>query len=131
MGVPEKGWLVVTPVVSPCGTRAILVRRGWVPDSWRRQQQAGSAPEACSGVGVVSAGERGNSFVPANVPEAGEWFTLDVAAMVRSPFMHSHCLPPAAAEALTSAHDNRVIHALSLSGKVVVSNAVPTSSRPR
>ena len=85
MGAPEKGWIQVTPLLSNDGTRAVLVRRGWVPDRWRQQGRwhAVHNPTIGSGVGVVSGGEVGNSFVPDNKPEEGEWFTLDPAAMVR------------------------------------------------
>lgn len=81
MGVPDKGWIIVTPVVSEDSQRAILVRRGWVPDAWRNDGQW-RAVGPCAGAGVVTRGEVGNSFVPANEPEAGRWFTLDPAAMV-------------------------------------------------
>jgi surfeit locus 1 family protein len=84
MGVPEKGWIQVTPVLSPNGSRVILVRRGWVPDSWRTDGlwRSDKNPGHGSGVGVVSAGEIGNSFVPANDPKSGQWFSLKPAEMV-------------------------------------------------
>lgn len=89
MGVPEKGWIVVTPVYSPERSRAILVRRGWVPDSWRQAQSWKTATINDGGVGVVSGGEIGNSFVPENKPEAGEWFTLNAAEMVCPARVHA------------------------------------------
>ena len=90
MGAPEQGWVMVSPVYSASGDRAVLVRRGWVPDAWRRQGRhlADQQQQHSSGVGVVSNGEVGNSFVPANVPGKGEWFTLDTAEMVRTPLLH-------------------------------------------
>lgn len=87
MGVPEKGWVVVTPVFSSDRQRAILVRRGWVPDSWRKAAEAAApAPERSnlSGVGVVSGGERGSSVTFANDPGSDFWQLLDPVAMVRA-----------------------------------------------
>jgi cytochrome oxidase assembly protein ShyY1 len=84
MGVPDKGWIVVCPVLSSDKKRAILVRRGWVPDSWR-EDAAWRQVSPCEGTGVVTRGEIGNAFVPANEPQEGQWFTLDAAAMVRRP----------------------------------------------
>lgn len=81
---------MVTPLYSKDGTRAVLVRRGWAPASW---QQAGGTELLAAAdqvarldgvaVGVVTNGEKGNSFVAENNGAKGEWFTLDVAAMVR------------------------------------------------
>jgi cytochrome oxidase assembly protein ShyY1 len=49
-------WLQVTPVYSSDGKRAILVRRGWVPDTWRRQHstQAHTSPANPSSVSTSS-----------------------------------------------------------------------------
>lgn len=84
MGIPEKGWIQVTPILSPNGSRVILVRRGWVPDSWRTEGlwRADKNTGHGSGIGVVSGGEVGNSFVPDNEPESEQWFTLNAAEMV-------------------------------------------------
>eukprot|EP00892_Ulva_mutabilis_P001547 jgi/Ulvmu1/11393/UM075_0055.1 len=86
MGVPEKGWVVVTPVFSANRQRAILVRRGWVPDTWRQAtQRPGAAAEArtLSGIGVVSGGERGSAVTFANDPHNDFWQLLDPGAMAR------------------------------------------------
>lgn len=83
MGVTEQGWLLVTPVRSLDGKRAVLVRRGWVPDTWRAQGswRTDCQSRAASGVGVITRGEAGNSFMPENNAERGEWYTINVAAM--------------------------------------------------
>lgn len=86
--MPEKGWIVVTPVYSSDRDRAILVRRGWVPDTWRQQAAAAAAggsaeAAALSGVGVVSGGEKGSAVTFANDPENDFWQLLDPVAMVR------------------------------------------------
>lgn len=92
MGVPEKGWIVVTPVFSFDRDRAILVRRGWVPDTWRQAAARGTAePPRLSGVGVVSGGEKGSSVTFANDPENDFWQLLDPAAMVRSHSLRVSC----------------------------------------
>lgn len=81
MGHPQRGWVLVTPVYCEDKRRAILVRHGWVPDNLRQEPQ--EMRLASSGVGVVSGGEVANSFVPENDPSSGQWFSLDVAQMVR------------------------------------------------
>jgi hypothetical protein len=95
MGVPEKGWLLVTPAYSKDSSKAILVRRGWVPDSWRTSAEeklkGGGSPSRrakhssdASGVGVVTAGERASYFVLPNEPETGSWHWIDAVSMVRN-----------------------------------------------
>ena len=81
----QIGRRVITPLVLEDG-RAVLVDRGWVPDShadpaMRAQGQVGGT---VSVEGVLRLPPEPGAFTPDNRPGRGEWYWLDVAAMARA-----------------------------------------------
>lgn len=68
----------VTPVYSSDGKRAILVRRGWVPDSWRSQH----ITEQYSTATRISGGQQNvNRAVKAGAGKSWWWFSRSNAAV--------------------------------------------------
>lgn len=87
------GVRALTPLVRDDGT-TVFVDRGWLPydaqDSFF-EEASGPRPAVVEGV-VRPAGEPG-WFTPDNVPEANEWYWLDVAAMAEAAGLGGDVLP--------------------------------------
>jgi surfeit locus 1 family protein len=77
VGGTLSGAILVTPLTSPAGRPALLVR-GWVPAGWTEDHD-----EICITAvpAVVRASESPSSFVPANDAARGTWHWLDGPAL--------------------------------------------------
>jgi surfeit locus 1 family protein len=91
MGITEAGYFMVTPMMLDNDARTtVLVLRGWVPESWKKDpskreiQDGPSRPRVLSIRGVVRRSERPSMFVPENQPQRGDWYYIDVPAMAKS-----------------------------------------------
>ncbi len=97
MGITEAGHFMVTPMyVGGDVDRAVMVLRGWVPDSWKRSSDRAGEREgdgerttatttATTTIrGVVRFSEKPSRFVPENCPRQGDWYYIDVPAMARA-----------------------------------------------
>lgn len=73
----RSGIHVITPLVL-AGGRTVLVNRGWAPTGWKPPSDA---PAAATVTGVARRGGRRGAFTPDNVPDAGQWYYIDVGAM--------------------------------------------------
>lgn len=97
-GVTTPGFLAITPMhLEGTDHRIILVLRGWVPATWRKDTQGegeditntssrgtrtlSRIPKAPVATihGIVSKGEASgrSSFVPDNLPDKGQWYYID------------------------------------------------------
>eukprot|EP00879_Flechtneria_rotunda_P003118 GHRR01003339.1.p1 GENE.GHRR01003339.1~~GHRR01003339.1.p1 ORF type:complete len:224 (+),score=77.29 GHRR01003339.1:3723-4394(+) len=87
-GAIKSGFLLITPLSQPGSQHAILVNRGWVPPSWKadwQQRSLGQQPLGLVKVsGVVQGSEKPSSFVPANEPQQGSYFWLDVPGIAEA-----------------------------------------------
>ncbi len=65
----------------------MLVNRGWVPPTWRSGWRDGEAARQPAGrvavTGVAQGSEEPSSFVPRNEPARGNFYFVDVPAIVR------------------------------------------------
>ncbi|MFB9948664.1 SURF1 family protein [Rhizobium puerariae] len=76
------GFWILTPLVQPDGA-AILVNRGFVPADRRdpASRAEGEVPGAVRITGLLRLSEPGGAFLRSNDPEAGRWYSRDVAAI--------------------------------------------------
>lgn len=73
------GYDLVTPLLRERGP-AVLVNRGWVPESWRNDPPIqGDGSVAVEGVGRMPRAP--GAFVPDNDPLANSWFSMDLPGM--------------------------------------------------
>jgi cytochrome oxidase assembly protein ShyY1 len=79
-GSPIPGSVVISALKPrrPRNAPAVLVNRGWAPDTW--SEPAGGTCLKCAGVVRVS--ETRSAFTPDNVPAANTWHWVDVPAVV-------------------------------------------------
>jgi surfeit locus 1 family protein len=102
MGVTEAGYFMVTPMYVNGDPQApLIVLRGWVPESWKKERDAiyfnsvGSPSDVARGVGdaskadvairgVVRYSEKPSMFVPENCPRQRNWYYVDVPALARA-----------------------------------------------
>lgn len=72
---------VITPFAIAGGSAIVLVNRGWIPQGGEKDlvRQDGLAEEAVTLKGMVRSAPERNAFTPANSPEKGQWYFLDVA----------------------------------------------------
>jgi len=82
-GMP--GWHVVTPLRLE-GGGIVVVDRGWTPEHLMEQalRPGGLATGRVTVEGVLKRPAPPGFFTPANQPAAGQWFTVDPAALARS-----------------------------------------------
>ncbi|MCS0495744.1 SURF1 family protein [Ancylobacter sp. MQZ15Z-1] len=76
------GFWVVTPFVTDEGF-TVLVNRGFVPPERRSPDSRGPAPDDApvSVTGLIRLTEPGGAFLRSNDPQAGRWYSRDVAAI--------------------------------------------------
>ena len=65
-------------------TKAIMVARGWVPDSWQSESEDEANKRCVKIHGVVRFSERPGMFTPKNDAERGRWYWLDAPALAES-----------------------------------------------
>ncbi|KAI5284801.1 surf-like protein [Ascosphaera acerosa] len=79
----KEGYLVVTPLERGAGQSTVLVSRGWI--AREKKAQAARADGLPLGEvtveGLLREPPKGNMFTPANFPDEGKWFFMDIAAM--------------------------------------------------
>ncbi|GMH39348.1 hypothetical protein BSKO_07246 [Bryopsis sp. KO-2023] len=83
-GIPEKGFMLITPLKSSTWDRTILVNRGWVPESWKTNEKSAQdelSEEEVRVQGVVVDSEKPSSFIPDNHPAKSTWFWVDIPAI--------------------------------------------------
>lgn len=84
MGVTESGYFMVTPLIRQGTTDVVMILRGWVPADWKAGKRTRSIDNT-SGThharGVIRYSERPSVFVPANCPEKGDWYYIDVPGL--------------------------------------------------
>lgn len=80
----EPGYHVLVPFIPEGLQRAVLVDRGWVPGSSSALPKLDDiqTPEGIVAlVGMVRDAPQVNSFVPKNIPEKEQWYSIDVQQM--------------------------------------------------
>jgi len=81
------GYLVLTPLRLEDGA-VVLVERGWVPADKREAQTRaqGNPPGEVSVEGLLrlAPAEKPGWFLPANDPDRGEWFWIELPALARA-----------------------------------------------
>ncbi|WP_043539269.1 SURF1 family cytochrome oxidase biogenesis protein [Salinarimonas rosea] len=77
-GQPLQGYYLLTPLELDTGA-VVVVNRGFVPTPL--VDEAARPAGALTVEGLVRASEERTPFVPENDPEAGQWFTRDLAAI--------------------------------------------------
>ncbi|CAD7704251.1 unnamed protein product [Ostreobium quekettii] len=99
----QLGYVMVTPMSMSAWEqsslswrdRAILVCRGWVPESWKKKSRNPELAEEATALaaktegesvveGVVMRSEVPSYFVPQNTPKQGSWFWIDVPEIAKS-----------------------------------------------
>lgn len=81
-----KGYHVITPLIRTDGS-TVLVDRGFVTDAYGDIQlwiHPGNPLEEVEVLGMLQAGQKRNYFTPENNPARGEWFWVDVDALVEN-----------------------------------------------
>lgn len=85
MGITEAGYFMVTPMyVDGKADKAIMILRGWVPESWKKRRVDGGESSMTSIRGVVRYSEKPSRFVPENCPRQRDWYYVDVPELARS-----------------------------------------------
>jgi surfeit locus 1 family protein len=79
------GFWVLTPLARDDGT-TILINRGFVPGDRREPaaRAAGQIAGQTTITGLLRLSEPGGAFLRSNAPEAGRWYSRDVAAIARA-----------------------------------------------
>jgi cytochrome oxidase assembly protein ShyY1 len=81
---PQTGYFMITPFV-PTGVEfdPLLVNRGWIPTSMKKQmQEATDSTEQCSIICVPRPGEKQSMFIT-NDAVNGNWLSMNVAQMAQ------------------------------------------------
>lgn len=84
------GWWVLTPLRTDNGGW-LLVNRGFVPPQMREQVPHGDAQQTV--VGLLRFSEPGGSFLQANEPAQGRWYSRDVAAIAAAAHLQGTVAP--------------------------------------
>jgi surfeit locus 1 family protein len=81
----QVGYQVITPLIQPDG-RAVLVNRGWVPDTKRdpAARPEGQVTGEVTVTGLARPGWPQGLFVPNNAPQANFWFWGDLDGMAKA-----------------------------------------------
>jgi surfeit locus 1 family protein len=81
---PQTGYFMITPFVpTSADFDPLLVNRGWIPTSLKKQmQEVSDSPEQYSIICVPRPGEKQSMFIT-NDPVKGNWLSMNVAEMAR------------------------------------------------
>lgn len=78
------GWWILTPLRTDQGV--ILINRGFVPAERKASESRleGQLQSPVRITGLLRASEPGGAFLRSNAPEAGRWYSRDVAAIAEA-----------------------------------------------